>query len=220
MISVAVVGCQTSGNLGAISRVMANFGLKDLYLVNPECEVITDESKARAMRSIKILEKAKIINNLEKIKADYLIATSAKLGSQSNIHRLYLTPKELAKNIDPKLDYCIVIGREDKGLLNEEIKQCNMLVHIQTIKEYKAMNISHSLAVILYELSAKENLPEKLANKREIKAVTMRLDELKNGIKNYENFKEVFVNVINRSFLRKKEARALAGLFKKIKENK
>jgi TrmH family RNA methyltransferase len=219
MISVAIVGAQTSGNLGAISRVMANFGLKELYLVNPECEIITDESRARAMRSIKILENAKIIKNFKQIKADYLIATSAKLGSSSNIHRLYLTPKELAKNIDSNLNYCIVIGREDKGLFNEELKQCNILVHIPTSKDYKAMNISHSLAIILYELFCQESNIEKLANKREIKAVTMRLDELSQGIDKFDNFREVFVNVINRSFLRKKEARALAGLFKKIKEN-
>ncbi|MFA5303133.1 MAG: TrmJ/YjtD family RNA methyltransferase [Candidatus Nanoarchaeia archaeon] len=218
MISVAVVGAQTSGNLGAISRIMANFGLKELYLVNPKCEVITDESKARAMRSIKLLEKAKIIKNLSEIKADYLIATSAKLGSSSNIHRLYLTPKDLAKNIDSKLNYCIIIGREDIGLLNEEIKECSILVHIPTSKEYKAMNISHALAVILYELFSQESNIEKLANKRELKAVILRLDELKRGIKNYDNFKEVFINIINRAFVRKKEARALAGLFKKIKE--
>ncbi|MDD4353442.1 MAG: TrmJ/YjtD family RNA methyltransferase [Candidatus Nanoarchaeia archaeon] len=220
MISVAVVGAQTSGNLGAISRAMANFGIKDLYLVNSECEIITDESKARAMRSINILEKAKIIKDLSEIKADYLIATSAKLGSSSNIHRLYLTPKELAKNIDSNLNYCIVIGREDKGLLNEEIKQCSILVHIPTSKDYKALNISHALTIILYELSSKDDCLEKLANKRELKAVIMRLDELKKGIINFDNFKEVFVNVINRAFLRKKEARALAGLLKKIKENK
>lgn len=220
MISVAVVGAKTSGNLGAISRIMANFGLKDLYLINPECEVINDESKARAMRSIKILQKSKILKNLSEIKADYLIATSAKLGSSSNIHRLYLTPKELAKNIDPKLNYCIVIGREDIGLLNEEIKQCSILVHIPTHKEYKAMNISHALTIILYELFCQDNNIEKLANKRELKAVIMRFDELKTGITNFDNFKEVFVNVINRAFIRKKEARALAGLLKKIKETK
>jgi TrmH family RNA methyltransferase len=220
MISVAVLGAKTSGNLGAISRAMANFGLKDLYLIAPQCEIITPESKARAMRSIKILEKSKKLKNLKEIKADYLIATSAKLGSSSNIHRLYLTPKMLAKNIDQKLHYCIVIGREDIGLLNNEIKQCDILVHIPTNNNYKAMNISHALAIILYELSFKEELPGKLANKREKKAVMIRLDNLKKGIKNYDNFKEVFINMLNRAFIRKKEARALAGLLKKIKENK
>lgn len=219
MISVAIVGAQTSGNLGAISRAMANFGVKKLFLVNPECEIINDESKARAMRSIGILKNAKILNDLSEINVDYLIATSAKLGSSSNIHRLYLTPKELAKNIDSKLNYCIVIGREDKGLFNYEIKKCDLLVHIPTNKEYKAMNISHALTVILYELFCQESKIEKLANKRELKAIIMRLDDLSKGIIKYNNFKEVFVNMINRSFLRKKEARALAGLFKKIKEN-
>jgi tRNA/rRNA methyltransferase len=220
MISIAVVGAKTSGNLGAISRVMANFGLKDLYLIAPKCEIITPESKARAMRSVKILEKSELLKNLGEIKADYLIATSAKLGSSGNIHRLYLTPKMLAKNIDSKLHYCIIIGREDIGLLNEEIKQCDILVHIPTHPNYKAMNISHALAIILYELSSKDDCIDKLANKREKKAVMIRLDNLKKGIDNYDNFKEVFINILNRAFIRKKEARALAGLFKKIRENK
>jgi tRNA/rRNA methyltransferase len=220
MLSVAVIGAKTSGNLGAISRIMANFGLKDLYLINPDCEIITDESRARAMRSIKILENAKVIRTLSQIKADYLIATTAKLASSSNIHRIYLTPKELAKNFDSSLHYCIVLGREDKGLFNEEIKQCDILLHIPTHKDYKVLNISHSLAIILYELSCQDNIPKKLANKREKNAVFLRLDSLKNGIENYDKFREVFVNIINRSMIRKKEARALAGLLKKIQENK
>ncbi len=219
MLSVAIIGAKTSGNLGAISRVMANFGLKNLYLINPDCEIMTDESRARAMRSIKILENAKMIDNLKQINADYLIATSAKLASSSNIHRLYLTPKELAKSIDSNLHYCIVLGREDKGLFNEEIKQCDILLHIPTHKDYKALNISHSLAIILYELFCKEDFAQKLANKREKNAVFLRLDSLKKGIKNYDSFREVFVNIINRSMIRKKEARAIAGLLKKIQEN-
>lgn len=220
MISVCVSGAKTSGNLGAISRVMANFGAEKLYLINPECEIITDESKARAMRSIKILQEAEIIKDLSAIKADYLIATSAKLGSSSNIHRLYLTPKELAKNIDSNLHYCIVLGREDKGLFNNEIKQCNILAHIPTHKNYKALNISHSLAIILYELFSQNQKIQRLANKRELNAVMNRLEELSKGIEKFDLFKEVFSNAISRAFLRKKEARALAGLFKKIKENK
>ena len=217
MLSVAVIGAKTSGtrNLKSNGQLWA----KIYTLINPSCEIITDESRARAMHSIKILENAKIINNLQEIRADYLIATSAKLGSSSNIHRLYLTPKELANNIDNNLHYCIVLGREDKGLFNEEIKQCDLLLHIPAHKDYEALNISHSLAIILYELFNKKNSMDKLANKREKNAVFLRMDSLKEGIKNYDNFREVFVNVINRAMIRKKEARALAGLLKKKKTN-
>ena len=35
MISVAVVDAETPGNVGTIARAMKNFGLRDLYLVDP-----------------------------------------------------------------------------------------------------------------------------------------------------------------------------------------
>ena len=218
MISVTVVGAQTSGNLGAIVRSMANFGIKELFLISPECEVITNESKARAMRSIKILENAKIISSLKEVGADYLVATSAKLGSGHNLKRVYLTPEQLSKQIDSNLHYSIVLGREDKGLFNEELEQCDILVHIHTNKDYKTLNISHALAILLYELFKKREKLLHVANKRERRAVLLRLKAASTNVKKYDNFEEIFINLMNRAFIRKKEARALTGLFKKMKE--
>lgn len=218
MISVSVVGAQTSGNLGAIARVMANFGVKWLFLVNPACEVITEESKARAMRAKCILEQAVILKSLKGVKADYLIATSAKTGTGHNLKRVFITPEELKKNVDSSLHYSIVLGREDKGLFNEELEQCDLLVHIPTSKSYKTMNISHALTIILYELFKSKEQVMHVANKRERRAVLLRLQALSEGVKNYKNFEEVFTNLMNRAFIRKKETRALAGLFKKLKK--
>jgi tRNA/rRNA methyltransferase len=218
MISVSVVGAKTSGNLGAIARVMANFNVKDLFLVNPECEVISNESKARAMRAFSILESARIVKSLKSVKADYLIATSAKTGTGHNLKRVFITPFELTKSIDSALHYSIVLGREDKGLFNEELEECDLLVHIPTSKSYKTLNISHALSIILYELFKKGVEVKHVANKRERRAVLLRLMAASGNVRNYENFEEVFENIMNRAFIRKKEARALAGLFKKMKE--
>ncbi len=218
MISVCVVGAKTSGNLGAIARVMANFGLSKLFLVSPQCEVMTDESKARAMRAVKILESAKIVNSLDDIGADYLIATSAKLSKGNNLNRVYITPEELefADNIHS----CIVLGREDIGLLNDEIKKCDILVHIPTDKKYKTMNISHALAVILYVIYRRRAVGprSKLASRREIEELFKTVSRLASKVEDSERYLEVFRLVINRTFLKKKEANALIGLFKKIEK--
>ncbi|MBN1923995.1 MAG: RNA methyltransferase [Nanoarchaeota archaeon] len=218
MISVTVVGAETSGNLGAIARVMANFGVSKLFLVNPSCEVLSNESKARAMRSVKILESAKILDSLNDVGADYLIATSAKTGTGHNLRRVYLTPEQLTKNIDSKLHYSIVLGREDKGLFNPELEACDLLVHIPANKSYKTLNISHALAIILYELFKEKAEVKHVANKRERRAVLLRLEAAGERVHNFENFKVIMENLMNRAFIRKKEAKALAGLFKKIKE--
>ncbi len=218
MISVTVVGAQTSGNLGAIARIMANFGVNKLFLVSPECEVITSESKARAMRSVKILENAKMVESLKDVEADYLIATSAKLGTGHNLKRVYLTPEQLSEQVDSKLHYSIVLGREDKGLFNDELRLCDLLVHVPTSKGYKTLNISHALSIILYELFKSKSLVKHVANKRERRAVLLRLRAASESVEEYDKFEEIFVNLMNRAFIRKKEARALTGLFKKISE--
>lgn len=217
MISVTVVGAQTSGNLGAIARVMKNFKVKRLFLFNPECEVLNGESRARAMHAVNVLENAEIISDLSEVGADYLIATSAKTGTATNLKRVYLTPSELKEHYDAKLHYSIVLGREDKGLFNEELSECDLLVHILTNPNYKTLNISHALTIILYELFKGERKISHLASKSEKRAVLLRLRSASEGVENFENFKEIFENLMNRAFIRKKEARALAGLFKNMK---
>jgi tRNA/rRNA methyltransferase len=47
----------------------------------------------------------------------------------------------------------ILFGREDVGLLNEELKLCDLVVRISTSHEYPVMNLPHAVAVILYDLS-------------------------------------------------------------------
>ncbi|PIU61178.1 rRNA methyltransferase [archaeon CG07_land_8_20_14_0_80_38_8] len=218
MISVTVIGAKTSGNLGAIARVMKNFEAAKLYLVNPECEIITDESRARAMRAEDVLKNAVIVKSLKKVPADYLIASSAKTGTGHNLRRVFVTPEQLKHEIDEKLHYSIVLGREDKGLLNEELEACDVLVHIPASKKYKTLNISHALAIILYELYNRKSGISQVANRRERNAVLMRLKSASAEVRNYENFEAIFENLMNRAFIRRKEARALAGLFKHLKK--
>lgn len=217
MISITIVGAQNSGNLGAIARTMANFNISKLFLISPECEVLCGESKARSMHAYDLLKKAKIIHSFDDIDAvDYLVATSAKLGTGHSLRRVVLTPEMLSKQIDSKLHYSIVIGREDRGLLNTELERCDLLVNIPTSDKYPTMNISHALAIILYELS-KSNVNVKfLAKKSDRNAVMIRLRDAAKHIENLENYEVIFENLMNRAFVRKKEARALAGFFKKI----
>ena len=44
----------------------------------------------------------------------------------------------------------IVFGPEGKGLLNDELRECEILVSIPTWEGYPIMNLSHAVAVICY----------------------------------------------------------------------
>jgi TrmH family RNA methyltransferase len=49
-------------------------------------------------------------------------------------------------------EVAIVFGREDYGLYNDELELADAFVNIQTGEEYPIMNLSHAVAVVLYEL--------------------------------------------------------------------
>jgi tRNA/rRNA methyltransferase len=55
MISIVLVEPENSGNVGAIARVMKNFGFTDLFIVNPKCDIKNDEAIHRAKYAKELL---------------------------------------------------------------------------------------------------------------------------------------------------------------------
>ena len=45
----------------------------------------------------------------------------------------------------------LVFGPEGNGLLNEELNMCDLLVSVPTWEGYPILNLSHAVAIILYE---------------------------------------------------------------------
>jgi len=46
----------------------------------------------------------------------------------------------------------ILFGREDKGLLNEEVNECGLLLTIPTSKEHRSLNLAQAVLIVAYEL--------------------------------------------------------------------
>jgi tRNA/rRNA methyltransferase len=138
---------------------MANFDFKKLILVNP-CD-LNDDCYARAKHASEILDNALIFDSFSKIpeKLDYLIATSSIDYESDKKHlRHPVYPEDLTKKIF-ELDCRVglVFGREDYGLFNEEIEKCDIMVRIPTSEKYSSMNLSHSVAVLLYDIFIKKD---------------------------------------------------------------
>jgi TrmH family RNA methyltransferase len=145
IVSVILVEPENPGNIGAVARIMKNFGFYDLRVVRP-CE-INEIAYARATHAKEILDNIKIFDSFEKaIKdLDMLIATTGKIRKVS---KHVIEPWKIPKyeNIG------LVFGRESIGLLNEEIERCDIVVSVPT-SEYKILNLSHAVGIILYEIS-------------------------------------------------------------------
>ncbi|MCK5107726.1 MAG: RNA methyltransferase [Nanoarchaeota archaeon] len=223
---------ETPGNIGAVCRVMKNFGLKKLILINPQCEYDSNEAIARSKHAKDVLKKAKVIKKFSDLKGDYIIGTTAIQGNDYNIPRLPLTPEDLAKKIktqrmgifkNQNRKFIILFGREGNGLVNEEIRKCDMIVTIPSDKKYPTLNLSHSVGIMCYEIfktQPQDVFP--LASLKDKETLFKHIDKQINQMtfttpdkKETQHF--VWRKVLNKAVLTKREIYALFGFFKKLK---
>ena len=225
---VVLVGPKYQGNIGSVARLMKNFGFRSLVLVNPP--KLEGEARAMAMHGIDILKGAKVVKSFGELKGkfDFLVATSAIVAGDSNAMRSPVTPEELGNSLDLKGKVGILFGREDTGLLNDEIATCDMLVTIPASNEYPTLNLSQSVAIILYELSKLSNRKRlrkfRKAKKIEKDILLEKFNALVDSVYR-EDFrrkvaKKTFRQLIGRAFISGLEATTLIGVFRKASGRK
>ena len=87
-------------------------------------------------------------------KIDFLVATSSIESKKDKKHlrNSVILEKfyESIYEINGKIG--LVFGREDYGLYNNEIALCDLMLKIPTSEKYQALNLSHSVGIILYSL--------------------------------------------------------------------
>jgi len=224
--SIVLVEPKYDGNIGSVARLMKNFGFSRLVLVNPA--EISKDGRAMAMHAKDILENAAIVDDFVKLRQDYdfLVATTAVLATDSNARRTPIFPENLSGALDTDGKIALVFGREDHGLSNEEIGLCDLIVTIPASREYPTLNLSHSVAVILYELSKAKIRKDihslrklRKLNKIEKDVLLEKFDGLAGCV--YHNdyelriAKKTFRQLIGRAFISGREAFTLTGLFRK-----
>lgn len=153
-------------NIAGVVRVMCNFGLSDLRLVNPD-EFDAHRITGIAHRSQEVVESARLFDSLEEALADrtWIVGTTAR-GRTAG--RNYLRPRETAGEIrDRAADGtpALLFGREDKGLDNEALDLCQAVAIIPTDPEYSSLNLAQASLTFAYELflaadGEAEELPE------------------------------------------------------------
>ena len=62
---IVLVEPQGALNVGSVARVMMNFGFNELFLVNPRCDLHSEDAFKMATHAKEILQKAKIVESLE-----------------------------------------------------------------------------------------------------------------------------------------------------------
>lgn len=154
-ISVVLVEPQGGRNLGAIARVMKNFGVVDLRLVRPQADHRAEESRRMAVRSAEILEQAALFDTLPAALADchLAIATTRRFGRYRDHFSLPDEAAAVIAALPAGQRAALVFGREDKGLTTDELDCCQRLVTIPTGEALPSMNVAQAVGVCLYEVA-------------------------------------------------------------------
>jgi tRNA/rRNA methyltransferase len=151
--SLTLVGPEYPINVGYIARLAKNFGISQMYLVEPKFD--RRVAMVYAAHGSDIVEEAKEIT-LKALRKDHdlLVATTAISATRRvNMNRLSMDPETIAQHISPSTAVSFVFGRDTTGLKNNELDFCDMVTTIRTGTSYRTMNVSHSAAVLLYILS-------------------------------------------------------------------
>lgn len=224
---IILVEPKYGGNIGAVARTMMNFGFDKLYLVNP-CE-LDDDCYTRAVHATKIIEGAKIFPSFkEAIKEmDYLAATSSIESKTDKKHlRNPILIEDFAKKIfELQGKIGLAFGREDYGLYNEEIAECDAMIRIPTSESYLALNLSHAVSLVLYSLYIKnEYIPKEKRNIGKIEKGKLfgffsnLLEEIHYPEHRKENTKIMFKRIMGRAMPSKWEYHTLMGVFSRTLE--
>lgn len=222
MFYIIFVEPELSRNIGSVARVMKNFGFYNLILVNPV--KIDEESYKLAVHAEDILNSALIVKSIEEALSyvDVSVATSVNTGG--GVLRNYIPVESIAEKMSSDLKVGIVLGRESTGLTNEEVEICDTLTTIPTDRRYPTMNVSHALAIILYEIfkircSIKSNpLKEKETIEKNLLLSDFKiiLDHIEDREYRRNNAITVFKHVLARGFNTQREIYTLKGIFRKI----
>jgi len=160
-VRVVLVNTTHPGNIGGVARAMKNMGLGRLYLVEPKS--FPDEQAIwRAASATDVLEQAVVVDSVEDAIADchFVVGTSARSRS---IPWPLLEPRECAERIGTASEHgevAVLFGREDRGLTNEELMQCNLHLNIPTDEAYSSLNLAMAVQIVSYEILLASREPD------------------------------------------------------------
>ncbi|MCJ7618520.1 MAG: RNA methyltransferase, partial [Desulfobacterales bacterium] len=183
-ISIVLKQPRCPENIGAAARAIRNMGIGKLVLVNPiNCD-LTKVMKLATHAATEVVEQIEFYEELKEalLPYNYVVGTTARTGK----HRQSINnPSKLAQILIPVSednDIAIVFGPEDRGLSNEDISYCDVLVNIPTA-DFSSINLAQAVMIICYEIfnarcaESHDFLP-RLADRHELEGMYDQLKDI------------------------------------------
>lgn len=155
-ITVVLHRPKYAGNIGSAARCAMNMGIEKLVVVDhphPDGEAMKQMATHAAAE---VIEGIRYFDDLPSALEDfhYVVGTTARRGN-SNLRRVMVGPGEMAEalvDLSRNNEVALVFGPEDRGLSNEELDHCHLLVSIPTSDRFRSLNLSHAVMILCYEI--------------------------------------------------------------------
>ncbi|MEM0474762.1 MAG: TrmH family RNA methyltransferase [Zestosphaera sp.] len=219
-IRLVVVGPEGRINMGFILRLAKNFGINDICVVNPQFDLSDSEVKEFAARGAELLSNVVIKSSIEECLSDVKlsICTTSIADLESDVLRQSVPPYLLSYVLPKTGKIALVFGRESVGLKREELDKCDLVSTLDTGTDYNVLNLSHAIAIYMYEVlraSMRESYEANECDENVVRALRRELEEL-NSLLNDEKGIRALRNVLFRANPRNPECGALYRVLKKI----
>jgi tRNA/rRNA methyltransferase len=150
-LTVVLHQTRSPDNLGAVARVMANFGFSRLILSDPATYAFRGAERL-AVKGETVLERMAVARDLPEALTDcvYAVGTTSRTQLKG---RIPLTPEEAVRRLaqeSARGRVGLVLGGEQRGLSDEELAVCADVLVIPTSEVQPSMNLAQAAAVLLY----------------------------------------------------------------------
>jgi len=153
-IRFVLVEAQSSGNVGAAARALANLGFSRLSLVRPACDPLDGDARKMAVGGFHLLRRAERFEKLDEALAGAgtVVGTTRRKGKHRRPHwRLDQCAGRLVA-LAGAGELAVLFGREDHGLADADLDRCTHLVHLPADSRYPSFNLAQAVLLVAYEL--------------------------------------------------------------------
>ncbi|RKQ95335.1 RNA methyltransferase [Maricaulis maris] len=152
---------QLGENIGAAARVMGNFGLPELVIVDPRDGWPNDKAVTMSAGS-PVLGNARVEYRLGDAIHDRtrLYATTAR---PRGMEKPVMTAREAVSDMKAAIEagetVGVMFGGEKSGLPNEAVNLADVIITLPVDRSFSSLNLAQAVAVIAYEWTAGEGAP-------------------------------------------------------------
>ena len=152
IVTPVLVRPRHDGNVGAVVRVAANFGVAEVRVVDPECDLEGSDFHRMTMGAERHVA-LRVVAALADAVADAEVVVATTSGRARDPRHL-ATPDEVGERLRAggATRIALVFGSERGGLRQEELRRSHMLMTIPANPDFPTLNLVQAVAISLAAL--------------------------------------------------------------------